>query len=158
MRYLKKGYSPEPIAGTLALVHTDTPSLRVSHETIYTAISAMPRGELRTLLARLPELGQLERAAIAALAGVAPFNCDSGQHRARRRIWGGRAHVRCASYMAVITAIRCNPVIKAFYQRLLSTGKPKKLAITACMRKLLTSLNCILPTNTTWSPVLASHI
>jgi transposase len=113
---------------------------------------------LCTLLARLPELGQLDRAAIAALAGVAPFNCDSGQHRGRRRIWGGRADVRCALYMAVITAIRCNPVIKAFYQRLLNAGKPKKLAITACMRKLLTILNCMLRTNTTWNPVLLSHI
>lgn len=112
---------------------------------------------LCTLLARLPELGQLDRAAIAALAGVAPFNCDSGQHRGRRRIWGGRADVRCALYMAVISAIRCNPVIKAFYQRLVGAGKPKKLAITACMRKLLTILNCMLRTNTTWNPEQLAH-
>lgn len=112
---------------------------------------------LCTLLARLPELGKLDRAAIAALAGVAPFNCDSGQHRGKRRIWGGRADVRCVLYMAVISAIRCNPMIKAFYQRLVSAGKPKKLAITACMRKLLTILNCMLRTNTAWNPALPAH-
>ena len=112
---------------------------------------------LRALLARLPELGHLDRAAIAALAGVAPFNCDSGQYRGRRRIWGGRADVRCALYMAVITAIRCNPVITSFYERLLAAGKAKKLAITACMRKLLTIPNCMLRPQSPWNPKLAQN-
>lgn len=112
---------------------------------------------LCTLLARLPELGHLHRAAIAALVGVAPFNCDSGQYRGRRRIWGGRADVRAVLYMAVITAIRCNPVIKAFHARLIAAGKAKKLAITACMRKLLTILNCMLRTQTPWNPQLAQN-
>ncbi len=112
---------------------------------------------LCTLLARLPELGHLDRAAIAALAGVAPFACDSGQFRGRRFIRGGRAEVRAVLYMAVISAIRCNPVIKAFYQRLLAAGKAPKLAITACMRKLLTILNCMMRTQTPWNPNFAQN-
>jgi transposase len=112
---------------------------------------------LCTLLARLPELGHLDRAAIAALAGVAPFACDSGQFRGRRFIRGGRAEVRAVLYMAVISAIRCNSVIKAFYQRLRAAGKAPKLAITACMRKLLTILNCMVRTQTPWNPNLAQN-
>lgn len=107
------------------------------------------------LLARLPELGHLDRAAIAALVGLAPFADDSGQFRGRRRIWGGRADVRSVLYMAVISAIRCNPIISAFYERLVAAGKAKKLAITACMRKLLTILNCMMRTQTPWNPQLA---
>lgn len=110
-----------------------------------------------TLLARLPELGHLDRAAIAALVGVAPFVRESGQWRGRRFIWGGRAEVRSVLYMAVISAIRCNPVIKAFYKKLLAAGKAPKVALTACMRKLLTILNCMMRTRTPWNPPLAQH-
>lgn len=105
-----------------------------------------------TLLAALPELGTLDRRQISALAGVCPFNRDSGQSRGRRMIFGGRAGVRAVLYMATVTASRCNPVIKAFYQRLRAAGKPAKVALTACMRKLLTILNAILKTKTPWQP------
>lgn len=105
-----------------------------------------------TLLASLPELGTLNRRQIAALAGVAPFNCDSGTMRGSRHIWGGRATVRTALYMATLAAIRCNPAIRAFHARLRAAGKKPKVAITACMRKLLTILNSMLRTNTPWQP------
>ena len=105
-----------------------------------------------TLLASLPELGGLNRRQIAALVGVAPLNCDSGTLRGSRHIWGGRAAVRTALYMATISAIRCNPVIAAFNRRLRAAGKKPKVAITACMRKLLTILNSMLRTNTPWHP------
>ena len=97
-----------------------------------------------TLLAYLPELGTLDRRQIAALVGVAPFNRDSGTLRGKRTIWGGRARVRAALYMVALIASRCNPVIREFYQRLLAAGKPKKLALTACMRKLMVILNSML--------------
>ena len=102
------------------------------------------------LLAKLPELGQLDRRRIAALVGVAPFNRDSGTLRGRRAIQGGRADVRAALYMATITAIRCNPVLKAFHQHLRQLGKPPKVAITACMRKLLTISNAIMRSKCQW--------
>lgn len=104
----------------------------------------------RTLLAELPELGRLNHKEIAALVGVAPFNRDSGQLRGRRIIWGGRASVRSTLYMATLTATRYNPAIRAFYQRLRSRGKPAKLALTACMRKLLVILNAIVRSNQPW--------
>jgi transposase len=103
-----------------------------------------------TLLASLPELGHLNRRQVAARVGVAPFNCDSGTFRGKRRIWGGRAAVRAVLYMATLSAIRCNPIIRAFHQRLREAGKPPKVAITACMRKLLTILNAMVKTNTPW--------
>lgn len=106
----------------------------------------------RTLIAELPELGTLDRKKIAALVGVAPFNRDSGTLRGKRTVWGGRASVRAALYMAALTASRFNPVIAAFYRRLLAAGKPKKLALTACMRKLLTILNAILRDRRHWQP------
>lgn len=102
------------------------------------------------LLARLPELGQLDRKKIGALVGLAPLNRDSGKYRGRRTIFGGRADVRAALYMASLSAIRYNPVIKAFYDRLIHAGKLHKVAITACMRKLLVILNAIIRTNTSW--------
>jgi transposase len=102
------------------------------------------------LLINLPELGQLNRKQIAALVGLAPFNRDSGQHRGTRAIWGGRAQVRSALYMATLTAIRCNPVIQPFYERLTAAGKPFKVAMVACMRKLLTILNAMLKHNQPW--------
>ena len=103
-----------------------------------------------TLLAYLPELGTLNRKQIAALVGVAPFNRDSGTLRGRRTVWGGRARVRASLYMGALVASRYNPVISAFYQRLLAAGKPKKLALTACMRKLLVILNSMLRHRSTW--------
>jgi transposase len=106
----------------------------------------------RTLLATLPELGALNRRAIAKLVGVAPLNRDSGTWRGQRTIHGGRAHARAAVYMAALVASRHNAVLRAFYQRLLAEGKPKKLALVACMRKLLTILNTMLRTQQPWSP------
>lgn len=109
-------------------------------------------GTARTLLASLPELGRLSRRQIASLVGLAPFNRDSGQWRGQRTIWGGRAEVRAILYMATLTATRCNHTIRAFYQRLLTTGKKKKVALTACMRKLLVILNAMLRTQQKWQP------
>jgi transposase len=103
-----------------------------------------------TLLAELPELGQLNRKQIAALVGVAPLNQDSGKQRGRRRVWGGRAAVRAALYMGTLVATRYNPVIRAFYQHLLAQGKAKKVALVACMHKLLTILNAIIKHRTPW--------
>jgi transposase len=97
----------------------------------------------RTLLADLPELGQLNRKEIAALAGLAPLACDSGRFRGRRRIWGGRARVRTKLYMAVLSATQHHPRIREFYQRLLGKGKLKKVALVACARKFLTILNAM---------------
>jgi transposase len=105
-----------------------------------------------TLRADLPELGRLNRKQIAALVGVAPLNWDSGQQRGARHIWGGRAPVRTALYMATVSAVRCNAVIRAFFERLCAAGKPKKVAITACMRKLLTILNAMMHSRTGWLP------
>ena len=103
-----------------------------------------------TLLADLPELGLLNRREIAALVGVAPFNRDSGHIRGQRAVWGGRAVVRSALYMSTLVATRYNPIIRDFYQHLLSAGKPKKLAVTACMRKLLAILNAMLKHKKPW--------
>ena len=103
-----------------------------------------------TLIGQLPELGTLDRKRIAALAGVAPFNCDSGTMRGTRRIWGGRAPVRVALYMATLSAVRFNPTLKAFHQRLRAAGKVPKVALVACMRKLLTILNAMLRDQAPW--------
>jgi transposase len=108
-----------------------------------------------TLLGDVPELGQLNRKQIAALIGVAPLNRDSGTYRGRRAVWGGRARVRATLYMAALTATRYNPVIRAFYARLVAAGKPKKVALTACMRKLLTILNAMIARRTAWKPPVA---
>jgi transposase len=105
------------------------------------------------LLADLPELGKLSRKEVAALVGVAPLNRDSGKFRGRRQVWGGRSQVRATLYMAALVASRYNPAIKRFYQRLLSGGKPKKVALTACMRKLLTILNAMTRAQTSWQIV-----
>lgn len=105
-----------------------------------------------TLLADLPELGQLDRRKIAALVGVAPMNRDSGHWRGRRTIVGGRPAVRSVLYMATLTAVRFNPVLAHFYQRLTAAGRPKKVALTAAMRKLLTILNAMLRDQRPWQP------
>ena len=108
-----------------------------------------------TLLAHLPELGALDRKRIAALVGVAPINRDSGKMRGKRSIWGGRARVRAVLYMAALVGSRYNPVLRDLYQRLLTAGKPKKVALTACMRKLLTILNAMVKSGQPWrSPVI----
>lgn len=108
-----------------------------------------------TLVADLPELGQLNRQKIAALVGVAPFNHESGKQRGKRRIFGGRTSVRSVLFMATLSAIRHNPVIKEFYQRLLDKGKFKKVALTACMRKLLVILNTMVKTGQDWNPAIS---
>ncbi len=105
-----------------------------------------------TLVAELPELGRLNRKQIAALVGVAPLACDSGTLRGRRIVWGGRARVRAVLYMSTVAALRWNVVIRAFYDRLREAGKPAKVALTACMRKLLTILNAMVRRQTHWQP------
>jgi transposase len=106
----------------------------------------------RTLVLDLPELGTLSRQRIAALVGVAPFNRDSGTLRGRRTIWGGRAAVRATLYMSALVAVRHNPALKTFYERLCAAGKAKKVALTACMRKLLTILNAMVKHQAPWQP------
>jgi transposase len=106
-----------------------------------------------TLLANLPELGTLNRRKIAALVGVAPFNRDSGTLRGRRTIWGGRSAVRAVLYMATLSAVRFNPVIRQFHERLKAAGKAPKVALTACMRKLLVILNAVIRNERPWQPV-----
>lgn len=105
-----------------------------------------------TLLGCLPELGSLSGKKIAALVGVAPFNRDSGKKRGKRRVWGGRGQVRAVLYMATLAATRSNPVIRGFYLRLVEAGKPKKVALTACMRKLIVILNAMMRDGKPWQP------
>jgi transposase len=104
------------------------------------------------LLSDLPELGRLNRREIAALVGVAPFNCDSGTLRGQRKIQGGRKRLRRSLYMATLASVRCNPVLRQFYQRLRASGKPAKVALVAAMRKLLLILNAMLKMQTIWRP------
>jgi transposase len=127
----------------------DTPVWR-EHEDLMTSVPGVGATTARTLIADLPELGTLDRKQIAALVGVAPLNRDSGTLRGKRTIWGGRASVRAALYMAALTASRRNPAIAAFYNRLRAAGKPAKLALTACMRKLLVILNAIIRDKKPW--------
>lgn len=142
--------------------------LREADDDLHTAIKASPLWRVKddllqsvpgvgrvvslTLLAELPELGRLSHKEIAALVGVAPLNWDSGTLRGKRLVYGGRAPVRAALYMAALVASKCNPVIRAFYQRLRAAGKPAKVALTACMRKLLTILNAMARSGTPWQP------
>lgn len=126
------------------------------HEDLLRSVPGIGPTTARTLLAELPELGRLDRRAIAALVGVAPFNCDSGQFRGRRRIWGGRASVRASLYMAALVASRHNAVLASFYRRLRDLGKPAKVALVAVMRKLLTILNAMIKHQCRWNPKVAS--
>jgi transposase len=119
-------------------------------ETLYRSVPGIGPVCARTLVLDLPELGTLSRQRIAALVGVAPFNRDSGTLRGTRTTWGGRAHVRATLYMSALVAVRYNPVLKAFYQRLCAAGKAKKVALTACMRKLLTILNAMVKHQKPW--------
>jgi transposase len=118
------------------------------------SVPGVGRVMIATLLSQLPELGALDRKQIAALVGVAPFNRDSGTLRGRRSIWGGRASVRGVLYMSTLAATRCNPAIRAFYERLRAAGKLPKVALVACMRKLLTILNAMLRRRTAWNQPL----
>ncbi|NOQ69589.1 MAG: IS110 family transposase [Gammaproteobacteria bacterium] len=111
-----------------------------------------------TILVQLPELGQVSNKQISALAGIAPFCNDSGERKGKKMIWGGRKEVRTALYMPMLSAIQHNKVIKAFYDRLIAKGKIRKVAVIACMRKLLTILNAMLKNNTPWNPDYAKNI
>lgn len=128
-----------------------SPAWRAKDE-LYQSFTGIGRLSSGTLMAMLPELGQLDRREISALVGVAPFNRDSGTLRGRRSIWGGRAPVRRMLYMAATSAIRFNPVIKSHYRQLKQRGKPHKVALVACMRKMLGILNAMARTNTPWNP------
>lgn len=133
----------------LATAIRESPVRRENDDRLRTVPGVGP-GLARTLIVDLPELGTLNRKQIAALVGVAPLNRDSGTLRGKRTVWGGRAHVRATLYMAALVATRCNPVIRRFYQRLCDAGKAKKVALTACMRKLLTILNAMVKHRTRW--------
>jgi transposase len=122
-------------------------------EALLRSVPGIGHVSARTLLAELPELGSLTRRQAAALVGVAPFSRDSGRMRGRRTVWGGRARLRACLYMAAVAAARgSNPVIAGFYKRLRLAGKPAKLALTACMRKLVVTLNAMLRSGTAWQP------
>jgi transposase len=123
-----------------------------AHMTLLQSVPGVGRVLAVTLLAEVPELGQLSRHAVAALVGVAPFNRDSGTLRGRRTVWGGRRTVRTVLYMATLTAVRWNPALRTFYQRLCAAGKPKKVALVACMRKLITILNAMMRHQRAWQP------
>lgn len=127
------------------------------HAELAAALSSVPgigAASVAVLLAELPELGKLDRRRIATLVGVAPLNRDSGLMRGQRSIWGGRSDVRRTLYMAALVAVRHNPVLKAFYERLVASGKRKKVALVAAMRKLLTMLNAIAKHRTHWNPAM----
>lgn len=124
-------------------------------ETILRSVPGVGPVTSATLLAELPELGSRNRQQIAALVGVAPLNRDSGKMRGKRRVFGGRASVRSALYMATLVATRSNPVIRRFYEHLLAQGKEKKVALTACIRKLLVILNSMLRQHRIWCPSMA---
>lgn len=119
---------------------------------LLTSVPGVGQVVATTLVASLPELGTLSHKSISYLVGVAPLNRDSGQFQGKRRVWGGRARVRRVLYMATLVAVRFNPVIKNFYQRLLDKGKLKKVALTACMHKLLIFLNAMSRNNQPWQP------
>jgi transposase len=122
-----------------------------ARETLFQSVPGIGPVVSRTLIAELPELGYLNRKQITALVGLAPLANESGKHKGRRMVFGGRASVREALYMAALVASRRNPTIRTFYQRLRASGKPPKVALTACMRKLLTTLNAMARTGTPWS-------
>lgn len=135
---------------TLEAAVTASPIWRVQDQLLQSVPGVGPI-VARSLLGGLPELGQLDRREIAALVGVAPHAHDSGTYRGRRRCWGGRSSMRPVLYMAALVAAHHNPVLRAFYQRLLAQGKPKKLALTAVARRLLTILNAMLRDGTPWT-------
>jgi len=127
-------------------------------EELYTSVPGVGPQLSRTLIAHLPELGTLNQREITALVGLAPFNRDSGTYRGKRFIYGGREKVRCTLYMAALAATTHNPVIRDFYQKLLKKGKLKKVALVACMRKLLIILNSMVKNNCPWDKNYAQNI
>ena len=139
----------EEVDGELQALIEESPVWRAKDEILQSAKGIGPVASV-ALLSQLPELGQLDRKKISALAGIAPLNNDSGTFKGRRSVWGGRSAVRPPLYMATLAAIRCNPVIKAFHARLKAAGKKPKVAIVACMRKLLTILNAMIKSMTPW--------
>jgi transposase len=133
-----------------------SPAWRADEELIRSVPGAGPV-LARTLIAEMPELGRLNSRQVAALVGVAPFNRDSGKMRGTRSVWGGRAQVRSVLYMATVCAVRHNPPLKAAYERLRQAGKPPKLALTACMRRLIVTINAMLKSRSTWDPDLTAN-
>jgi transposase len=144
----------DAVHGQIKAVETALAKHIKAHHTSLLELLSSVRGvgpaTVATLIADVPELGNLTRREVSALIGVAPFNRDSGAFRGKRTIFGGRAAVRRMLYMATLAAVRFNPVVGAFYQRLVATGKPRKVALAACMRKLLTILNAIAKTGKPW--------
>jgi transposase len=134
----------------IAGVIKETPRFRAKAELLRSA-PGVGRSLGATIIARLPELGTESRRKVAALVGVAPFNRDSGKMKGKRTIWGGRGDVRAALYLGTMTAIRLNPMMRGFYDRLRSAGKSPKMALTACMRKLIVMLNAMLRSGDRWS-------
>ena len=133
-------------------------SFYLQKKQLITEVTGIAEQTAATLLIKLPELGKLSNKQIAALVGVAPFCNDSGQRQGRRMIWGGRKEVRTALYMPMLSVIQFNPPIRAFYQRLVKKGKVRRVALIACMRKLLTMINAMLRNNSKWDPNYAqSH-
>ncbi len=141
----------EQAAEAISGLQRDHPAWQERAELLQSVPGVGP-GLSATLLGQLPELGELDRREVAALVGVAPFNRDSGRWHGKRFIQGGRAPVRTALYMSVVSAIRSNPVIAEFYRRLIAAGKPTKVAQVACMRKLLVILNAMVKHRTPWDP------
>ena len=139
------------IEGHIAEIIKQTPGWK-EKDSLLRSVPGVGNVLSMNLLSSLTELGTLNRRAIATLVGVAPLNRDSGNVRGNRRVWGGRAQVRAALYMAALSASRLNLVIKTFYQRLIAQGKKPQVALTACMRKLLVILNTMVKTQTAWNP------
>ena len=161
--HLDLGFDPLAAALTAALAQVDRqlaalvqaePALRARAAWLQ-SIPGIGPVTAAVLLAEVPELGTCSRQQVAALVGVAPCNRDSGAWRGRRSCWGGRAQVRAALYMAALTATRVNPTLRACYQRLIAAGKPPKVALVACMRKLLVRCNALCKSQTTWDPTMA---
>lgn len=138
--------------GDLTTMIHDSPLWR-AQDNLLRSVPGIGRVTAAVLLAELPELGHLSRRQLAALVGVAPLNRDSGRRRGPRTTWGGRASIRGPLYMATLVATRCNPVLRVFYRRLRTAGKPPRVALVAAMRKLLTILNAIVKAQRPWSPL-----
>lgn len=150
LRYLEKELTK--IENSLKEQIKQDPSLRDKVEKL-DAIKGVGEITAMNILLHMPELGKLTSKEVSALAGVAPFNKDSGQMKGKRQIWGGRAPVRAALYMAILTARKFNSTIKKFYDRLIQKGKLKKVAMVACMRKLITMMNAMIRDNSEWQPM-----
>lgn len=146
--------APEDFDGDLDDRIRKSPAWREKHDLLI-SVPGIGEGMCRALIGGLPELGNVSREEISALVGVAPFNRDSGKMRGRRAISGGRSHIRKILYMATFTARRFNPLVKAMFERLSAAGKSYQVAMTACMRKLLTILNAVLRTKRPWNPAVA---